>query len=524
MPLADLLSAWAELEAACPDYDEAEDFFEGEVPEVFASDRWREAIAKTGDAYRFNFAKTPVTVMADRVELSKVYVPGDEAATAAIEDIWDANDLDVHYAHLLTRCFTFGDAYFMVWPVDDGPTPDETDDELQAAGVEFTYQDPRHCRVIYDPENLRRKRMVIKRWKVTDPSEPGKTLWRVDLWYAPGTIQSMGIIEHWLSVRDGDMKTEAGWSDAGGADTYPYSQLPFFHHRTGIPYGKPVHYDAYGPQSALQKLLVTQLSGVDFHGFPQRYGLMDPQAILDSPSDAPNWVDDSQAPVTAASVAGQTRGGVGSGVRTGPGTMQVWDGMKEVGQFDPADPKVFLDPVQMYVELMAQMTTTPLHDFNPGAVPPSGESRRVAEAPLVKKIQRMQSIQRSPIREEWLFALELAGLPSGSRKKVEVQWVPAQAATDVSDWEVITAKVAVGVPVDQALTEAGYTTDQVMRWLDSSPEQMSVPQRIALATQLAGVAQGIGTAVSASAMSQGLGEQVLGKVFGWVTADGVKPA
>ena len=519
MPLPDLLSAWAELEAACPDYDEAEAFFEGEVEEVFASYQWRQAIAKTGDGYRFNLAKTPVTVMADRTEIGKVYVPGDEAATAAIEDIWDANDLDVHYALLLTKCFVFGDAYFMVWPTPPD-TPDETDDELVDAGVEFTYQDPRHCRVIYDPENLRRKKLVIKRWKVADPTDPMRTLWRVDLWYPPQAL-SGGLIEHWVSVRDGDMKTEAGWAQAGGVTGYPYRQLPFFHHRTSIPYGVPLHYDAYGAQVALQKLLVTQLSGVDFHGFPQRYGLMDPQAILDSPSDAPNWVDDTQASSVAATVAGQTRGGVGSGIRTGPGTMQVWDGMKEVGQFDPADPKVFLDPIKLYVELMAQMTTTPLHDFNPGAVPPSGESRRVAEAPLVKKIQRMQAMQRSPIREEWRFALELAGV---GPKKVEVQWVPAQAATDVSDWEVIAAKVAVGVPVDQALTEAGYTTDQVLRWLDASPEQMSVPQRITLAGQLAGVAQGVGTAVSASAMSQAMGEAVLGKVFGWVTADGIKPA
>lgn len=520
MPLPDLLSAWAELEDACPAYDVAEDFFQGEVDEVFASDQWRQAIAKTGDGYRFNFAKTPVTVMADRVEISKVYVPGDETSTNAIQDIWDANDLDVHYALLLTKCFYLGDAYFMVWPTPPD-TPDETDDELVAAEVEFTYQDPRHCRVIYDPENLRRKKLVIKRWKVADPGDPTRSLWRVDLWYPPGVVDASGAIEHWISVRDGDMKTEAGWAPDAVTDTYPYRQLPFFHHRTSIPYGVPLHFDAYGPQVALQKLLVTQLSGVDFHGFPQRYLLTDPQAILDSPTDAPNWVDDTEAPVAAAGVAGQTRGGVGSGVRTGPGTMQVWDGAKEVGQFDPADPKVFLDPVQMYVELMAQMTTTPLHDFNPGAVPPSGESRRVAEAPLVKKIQRMQSMQRSPIREEWRFALEVAGIGA---KKVEVQWVPAQAATDVSDWEVIAAKVAVGVPVDQALTEAGYTTEQVLRWLDASPEQMSVPQRIALATQLAGVAQGVGTAVSASAMSKDMGEALLGKVFGWVTADGIKPA
>jgi hypothetical protein len=523
MPLPDLLDAWAELEAACPDYDEAEEFFCGEVPEVFASQKWRDAISATGDGYRFNFAKTPVTVMADRVEISKIYVPGDEAATAAIEDIFDANDLAVHYVHLLTQCFVFGDAYFMVWPVEVLPTPaDETDDELIAAGVEFIYQDPRHCRVIYDPENLRRKKLVLKRWKIADPSgDPAaKPLWRVDLWY-PALGAEPAFIEHWQSVREGDMKTEAGWAQAATTDINPYGQVPFFHHRTALPYGKPLHYDAYGPQAALQKLLVTQLSGVDFHGFPQRYGLMDPAAALDSANDAPNWVDDSQAPVTGASVTGQTRGGQGSGIRTGPGTMQIWDGMTEVGQFDPADPKVFLEPVKMYVELMAQMTTTPLHDFNPGAVPPSGESRRVAEAPLVKRIQRQQQLQRAPIQEEWLFALKLAGI--GSRK-VAVQWTPAQAATDVSDWEVIAAKQEAGVPADQTLTEAGYTNDQVLRWMDKTPEQMSVPQRIRLASELAGVAQGIGTAVSASAMSKALGEQVLGKVFAWVTADGVEQA
>ncbi len=98
-----------------------------------------------------------------------------------------------------------------------------------------------------------------------------------------------------------------------------------------------------------------------------------------------------------------------SGLRSGVGTMQILEGLKEVGQFDEADSMNFLEPMRHWVTTMAQQTFTPLHDFQPQAQPPSGESRRVAEGPLVKRAAAMQRMLRGPIIDAWTFALKIAG-------------------------------------------------------------------------------------------------------------------
>jgi hypothetical protein len=104
--IGDLLIGWADLQASLPRYEEAEEYFEGTVDEVFTSERIRQAIAETGERYRFNLVKTPVQVMCDRVELTSVTAPGNDQANRLIEQVWDANDMDVHFPDLLKKTFT----------------------------------------------------------------------------------------------------------------------------------------------------------------------------------------------------------------------------------------------------------------------------------------------------------------------------------------------------------------------------------------------------------------------------------
>jgi hypothetical protein len=509
--IQDLVHGWRELTDAGRDYDEAEKYSKGNVEEVFASDIVRMALRETGERYRFNLAKTPIGVLADSLSVTAVTVPGNDPATNRVTEIWKANDLDVGVPTWIRKTLTFGDSYVMAWPIFPEEDPeleaqepgDLADTDLVAAGVELTYQDPRHCRVIYDEENERRKSFALKRWRVRLPS---RVAWRVDLYYPD-------VIERWISVEGTAEDAPEGWVPFMGEDEEewelpnPFGEIPFFHFRTDMPYGEPVHAGAYGPQDAITKMLVTQITTTDSHGFPQRYGLLDESAVLDAKNDEPNWDEDGNAVGSHETLSGVHD----SAQRSGPGTMQHFEGMKEVGQFGAADPKVFTDPVELYVRLMAQITNTPLHYFDPSGDVPSGESLRTAEGPKIKKAQWIQKMFRSPMVELWVFSLRLLSIEA---EEVDIRWAPVESATGVEDWSVVDAKMKAGVPQAQALVEAGYDPDTVGKWLDQQANAMALRDRVELLNMVGDAVTKLGQAIALGAIDQAKAGQVVDQILG----------
>lgn len=504
----DLLRGWKALEAAKDDYDDAARYYDGKIDEVFASPRIQAELSRTGERYRFNLAKVPVNTLADRVEISAITVDGDDTANGQIEQDWDANNLDVVYPDLITKTLKFGDGYLMVWPLPEdesasaGSLPDL---ELIESGVEITYHEPTNTRVMYDPENARRKAFTIKRWPIDNPRQPGSILWRADLYYPE-------VIEHWVSTEAGNPTEPQGWREWQGelgtedpTDENPFGEIPFFHYRTALPYGVAVHADAYGPQDALNKMLITQLTTTDSHGFPQRYALVDPAGSLDS-----NHENDGTDDLTTA--PGTVRSGRPSGMRSGPGTVQEWEGMSEVGQFAAAEPAAFLDPAAFYVRLMATMTNTPLHYFDPSGDVPSGESLKTAEAPLVKTAEKMHRMLTSAVIETWRFVLLVHRMRI--TKAVEVRWKPASSATGLGDWETVQAKIDTGVPQKVALVEAGYEEPTVDEWLDEQQEAMDLGRRVALLDSLATALQKLAAVSALGQLDAGKLQAIIDSVMG----------
>jgi hypothetical protein len=524
MSVEDVTAGWAAIEDAYPEYEQAESFYSGDVEEYFSSQRIADLVARTGQPYRFNFSQIPVNALLGRVEIRSIGVPDDEDGTERLKRIFEANDLDVLYPDTIQSAFVYGDSYLMVWPYDrdsDSETddlPGAGDDELAEAGVEVMLWGPCDCRLIYDVDNDRRKSFFIRRWIHNPDASKEERQWWVDLMYPDR-------VEHWITQKGKDPEEDSSWEEREPAEPNTFGEIPVFHFRTEAPYGVPVHKNAYAPQLAINKLLITQLTTADSQGWPQRFGLTDDGAVLDHATDSPNWEADENADVSGSTPGNERRGGESSRVRAGAGTMQLWDGMKEVGQFDAADPRVFMDPVMRYISMMAVLTDTPLHDFERQVIPPSGESRRVAERPLVNRATKMQRRFRAPIQEMWKFALRIDGHPV---RKVDVRWRPAYSAEDTHDWQVVQLKQASGVPVDQTLHEAGYDDEQVAVWLDSTTEAMPLNQRVDLVVKIADAAQKLGASVSASAgtpgISQDTADGIIKMLLGRAVEDNPQPA
>jgi hypothetical protein len=510
----DLMIGLQQLANGLPDYHRAEMYYECTMPEFFASIRLRRALERTGVSFRFNLASTPVDVMADRLEIASLTCPDDEEADTVLQDIWEHNLMDLATASQHLRTGEFGDTYVIVWPSAPEADTDEPDENayndaaiersrrtLSVRGssvfatrgvhqvpdgvdtdVDIFYNSPKTTRIVYDADNPRVKRFAIKKW--TEPAPLGskaKPQNRVNLYYRDR-------IEKYISAPNSKGNQRKDWlryeddEDGGWPIENPFAEIPVFHFRTDMPYGTPEHRAAYGPQDAINKLMITHMATIDYHGFPQRYVL----------SEAGNYSDELADFDTDDDINRFEDTGHDSTLRSGPGEVWWLNGVKSAGQFNPPAPEVFLTPLDTYIRMMAQVTRTPLHYFDPqvySRYAPSGESIRASEVPLLKKVRKRQIAYGSTWLEVFRFALKVAGVDTDPL--IDLRWIPAATIDDAAGWSMIQQKQNAGVPVRQTLLEAGYDPDMVDSWLVNGE---GLEQRVKLLATIATAAQSLGTA------------------------------
>lgn len=445
--MSDLEFALKQLAAARPEYDEAESFYNGTADEIFVSKLLRRVLGPNSGHFRVNYARVPVRSRLTRLEINAV-TGGDAAQTEILERAWERNIMgqethDVHEAAL-----EFGNCYAIAWP---GP-----DYEADPEDIEIFFNSPKSVRLFYSAENPRKKSFAVKAWV-----EGGKS--RVDLYYADRIEPYISRQEVGSGATNVDYEPFIEDEDGEWPLENPFGEIPVFHFRTQRMYGRPEHKDAYGPQNAVNKLVATQMSSVDFNGFPQRWALEDPTFAGDG-----NDVDAAFGDTETTDDDDPT-----SDLQSGPGELWWLKGVKQVGQFSTAEPDAFLDPMREYVNAMATVTDTPLHAFKVDGQMPSGESRRAAEAPLNKRVEDLQLVFGATWKELYRFVLKMAGV---QKPIVNIAWKEPQSYDDLDVWETAKVQKEVGVPLRQIMLERGYTTTQLDEWgiTDEEPHVITV--------------------------------------------------
>jgi hypothetical protein len=443
-----------------------------------------------------NFARIPVRAVLNRLSISAV-TTDDTYADEEITALSKANQLDMEGPGCHEKGCSLGDAYLMVWPQVDG--------EEAVTGVQMTVHGPATVRVIYDEENPLRKKLAIKSWCIGSGKDQ---LIRADLYY-PADGDQEGRIERfaWAGKWSGKQDKWQPYT-ADGQDSVlpnPYG-IPFFHFRTARPYGRPVHYGAYGAQSLINKIVTSHAATIDYQSLPQRYGLIDPAADQSGQQGAdfdPEYPEDE-----AADPEGP---GNPSQLRSDPGEFWQLQGYSSVGQFAAAGADVYMTPFDRYVKAMAQVTDTPFHLFDSTGDQVSGESRREANAPLLAHVGDLQRSFGATWADAWEFALSLLGIDDVT---VQVHWKPAEQIDDAEGWATVTAMIAAGVPRDQALMRAGCDPAQVKQWMAALDDDAELQRRVDLLTSLGTAIQSLGTGVQLGAVSQDQVTQLLDSVLG----------
>lgn len=475
--MGDIQLLLAEIRRAKPAYEKAKRYSDGDVKEVWASPRIAKALSASAGHYEVNIARRPIDAVLDRLSISAVSVADDETATAVLNDIvWEPNELDQELPDLMDKAETFGDAYLVCW-IDP-----ETNMPL------LMVNDPLDMRLIYDPENPRRKLFAGRTWLDHDNRR------RVTIWRAGPTV------ERWVARKAESAYPDDGYKDGDfmpipeepdGPLQFEDLQLglgvPVFHARTAKPYGVPTHRAAYGTQNMLTKDIATMMDATDGYGFPFRYmltkvGLMGPGATF------PNDDFDDEIPT------GDSASPRPASVRASAGDIAKLTDVDAVGQLEPASIANFLDPISMTLRLSSVVTNTPLFYFDPSAAAASGESKREHEKPLVKKAERHLALYNSTIRDALEYALAMDTLPD---TKVMISWDPVASVDEGEELDVAAKRKGVGVPFLTFMTELGYPAEEVQRWVDeATPDDEVLAGRVALLKDLAQAAQALGAAAS----------------------------
>jgi hypothetical protein len=178
--------------------------------------------------------------------------------------------------------------------------------------------------------------------------------------------------------------------------------------------------------------------------------------------------------------------------------MWLLRGYKSVGQFDAANPEVFLNPINFNVRAMAQITDTPLRMFDPqSSAQRSGVSYQEEDSPFVSKIEDRQTGYGSEAHAAFVFALRRLGIED---PVVTVDWVPARSVSTAEGWQTVNEKIRAGVPRRQALMEAGYRAEQVDEWL-TGVDDSELQRRVDILASLADSAQKLGSAAALGAVT-----------------------
>lgn len=407
-----------------PEYETADDYYEGSVPEVFASRALRRAFHDSGASGHLNFCRPVVDAVNNRLSINAVVGTSDEA-NKVIGDTWAFNQLGLDAGEIHRRALVYGDCYVMVWPDEDG-------------NVEISYNTPLTTSLVYDPEHPKRKLYAVKMWETVDGT-------RMNIYY-PDSIQK-------YTVRSKNPTEGTNWNLIETVDN-PFGEVPVFHFRTLRPWGRPEHADAYDAQDYINKQFVTSMLVADYQGAPQRWAITRP----DTDSAPDDYAD------------GDTERENADGLKAGPGQVWFLDNIEKVGEFKAADPKMFWEPIKDTVRSMASITNTPLHYFEKTGNVPSGEALRVAEAPLIKKVSDRQDSFGQTWREVFVFVLRINGI---DEEDVQVQWAAIESLDYLERLDADLKKRNVGISLAQVLREAGYDEEVITRIVEEASAERS---------------------------------------------------
>lgn len=417
------------------------EYYDGNHRLAFSSEKFRSAFGDLFAAFADNFCEVVVDATEERMSVDGFRFGGEENPQADKEAwrIWQANNLDAESQVCHTESLVKGFAYSLVW---NDPSDPET--------PLITVEDALQMVVAHDPANKRRRTAAFKRWLD-------------DTGYVFGYLYLPDRIEKYVSaakVRDETRAELEGirW-EMYELDDEPWPLpnplgevpvVPFVNRRRLNGHGRSEITTVIPVQDAINKLCADMLVSSEFAAFIQR------------------WVTGVEVPRDPET---------GRMIETFRSHVdRIFATSNEdarFGEFTQHDPKVFIGPIEMFIQHLATQTRTPPHYFlaSMGNFP-SGESLKSAETGLVSKVRRKMRHAGESWEETIRLGFKVLGDARGSVPDAETLWQNPEFRTMGELVDALVKLKQIGVPDKALWEEYGATPQQMARW-----EQLRIEER-----------------------------------------------
>lgn len=437
------------------------------------------------DFYHINISRTAVDAPLELTKVNGITCADDKARTA-LETWWEDQELDFESHSVHQKAYQYGSSVMIV-------LPDPDTDKMCAYG-----HSPRDVMVFYSSIKPREISHAIHIYTVfgtpgdiesnipdspgadhnygdpsyssyidtyvaslnTMPSHDTSNPYTQDQEYLVAEVYFEDVIQKWCSVSPmpfGQINLTA--VNMRLVDVIPEpipGTIPVFHFRTDrTPFGRSRLADLSGLQSGLNITYSAMMASIAAAGWAQRWltsERTDTTGDNFSDTGSPHTDDIDQNEFIA-----------------GPDTLLSFNGHHvHVGTFSVSESQNFVTAIAEIIALFAKISDVPEHHYT-GRTPPSGESIRQADRPLIAVVEHCQALFAATWKRIFAYVLEYYGMTADA----EVTW--AQTMHDTLDYlQAQLLKRQLGVPDPVLLQETGYSNETVQEWeADSSNKPTS---------------------------------------------------
>lgn len=361
----------AETEALTSDLQHLEklrDYYGGAQDLNYATDEFSAAFGDQFSTFRDNWCEVVVDAVQDRLDLQSMLLypegskQGDQDRSDAVWDELERNEFELVQDDLYNGALVEGRGYVIVWPEGDK--------------VQVDANAAQNVRVTYRASDWRKPKHAIKRW-VTETGSVFLTLYTADYVYKFELPQKERL--RLLKPAENVPTDTSGWKrrDVPGEPwplsnpfgVVPVVEFPNRRHESEIEQVIPI-------QDMLNKTMVDMSVAAEYGAFRQRYIVSSNREPSGGWKASPGYVWHLTPEVD---------------VEGRPLPTQI-------GTLDESDPIGYIRIVEMLLQHLAAITRTPQHmvlqtsKAGGRGDAPSGESLRVAETGLIKKVTKLQRL------------------------------------------------------------------------------------------------------------------------------------
>lgn len=411
-PATDLEIAFSALSNKKKRYDKLWQYYDGDQPLIYNSERLREIFSGLNAKFTENWCSVVIDSTLDRIEMQVPRVTTDQGADGVLRDLWESTGIvDDEYSIHEDVCVT-GESFVICWPSEDGST------------VEAFHNNARLVHAEYELDNPKKMRFAAKWW--TDRENKV----RLTMYYDDRLeyyIAKRPAID--TEISSAKMFEPYGEDEGEPVAENPFGRIPVFHFRSNQRKVKSQIGNILEVQDAINKLLSDMMVAAEFGAFPQRFVIS--QAGIDELRNNPNEIWDLPA-----------------ALENGQGTS--------AGQFSATDLGNYLQAINKLSADIGVITRTPRHYFFLQTGDPSGDALITMEAPLQRKVSRLLATLRPTWRDLAQFMLELSGVNVTSQN-IQVEFDPFQTIQPMTQAMVRKEALATGIPLKNSLRSEGWT-------------------------------------------------------------------